>query len=84
MALNIKDPVTDRLARELARATGESITVSLRVAIEDRLRRIRARERSTPQEVELHALIRRGRAREALDDRPAEQILGNDEHGLPT
>ncbi|MDQ3382985.1 MAG: type II toxin-antitoxin system VapB family antitoxin, partial [Actinomycetota bacterium] len=45
MALNIKDPVTDRLARELARATGESITVSLRVAIEDRLRRIRARER---------------------------------------
>ena len=84
MALNIKDPVTDRLARELARATGESITVSLRVAIEDRLRRIRACERSTPQEVELHALIRRGRAREALDDRPAEQILGYDEHGLPT
>jgi antitoxin VapB len=84
MALNIKDPVTDRLARELARATGESITVSLRVAIEDRLRRIRARERSTPQGVELHALIRRGRAREALDDRPAEQILGYDEHGLPT
>jgi len=43
MALNIKDPETDRLARELAAATGESITVAARRAIEERLERVRAR-----------------------------------------
>lgn len=37
MALNTKDVETDRLARELARLTGESLTVALRRAIEDRL-----------------------------------------------
>lgn len=37
MALNIKDPKTDRLARELAAATGESITIAVRRAIEERL-----------------------------------------------
>lgn len=39
MALNIKDPETDRLARELADATGESITVAVRTAIKQRLTR---------------------------------------------
>ena len=41
MALNIKDPETDRLARELAQATGESITEATRVAIAERLARVR-------------------------------------------
>ena len=37
MALNIKDPATDRLARKLAAKTGASITVAVRTAIEHRL-----------------------------------------------
>jgi antitoxin VapB len=50
MALNIKDPITDRLARKLAARTGESITVAVRTAIEHRLnaegiKRERDRER---------------------------------------
>ena len=45
VALNIKDPETDRLARELAIATGESITVAARRAIEERLARVRATRR---------------------------------------
>lgn len=84
MALNIKDPVTDRLARELAEATGESITVSLRIAIEERLRRVRTRPVSEARAAELHALIERGRSRPVLDDRRLEDILGYDEYGLPT
>ena len=32
MALNIKDPETDELARALARETGETITQALRIA----------------------------------------------------
>lgn len=83
MALNIKDEATDRLARELAAATGESITVAARRAIEERLARVRARRDAQPAAEELRALILRGRERAVLDDRSAEQILGYDDRGLP-
>lgn len=84
MALNIKDIETDRLARELAQATGESITVAARIALEERLARIRARNHIAGPTAELDAIIRRGRARTMLDERPEGDILGYDEHGLPT
>lgn len=84
MALNIKDAETDRLARELAAETGESITVAARRAIEERLARVRARARSAVASDDLHAIIARGRARALLDDRSAEAILGYDDDGLPT
>lgn len=83
MALNIKDAETDRLARELAAATGESITVATRCAIKERLARVRARSGREPVLEELHLLIARGRSRDVLDDRSAEAILGYDEDGLP-
>jgi antitoxin VapB len=38
MALNIKDPATEALARELAALTGEKLTQSVRIALEERLR----------------------------------------------
>lgn len=83
MALNIKDPDTDRLARELAAATGESITVAARRAIEERLERVRARAALTQDSSALLGIIERGRAREVRDARTAEEILGYDESGLP-
>ena len=83
MALNIKDPETDRLARELAAETGESITVAARRAIEERLVRIRGRKSVVSAADDLHALIARGRDRAILDERTAEEIVGYDEHGLP-
>ena len=82
MALNIKDPATDRLARELAQETGESITVAARTAIEERLSRVRA-GRPRPKAPALQDIVDRGRARPVLDARPAEEILGYDERGLP-
>lgn len=46
MALNLKNEETERLAKELARATGESITLAVTRAIKERLeRRERARRR---------------------------------------
>ena len=41
MALNIKDPQTHALARELAQVTGESISQAVHMAILERLRRVR-------------------------------------------
>lgn len=83
MALNIKDPETDRLARELAAATGESITVAAKRALEERLQRVRGRASAAQLAETLGDIIERGRARSILDDRTNEAILGYDENGLP-
>ena len=39
MAMNIKNPETERLARELANRTGESLTAAVTVALKERLER---------------------------------------------
>lgn len=83
MALNIKDPQTDALARELARVTGESITVAIRVAMEQRLARERRRISVATRRGALQTYIDRGRARPILDHRSADEILGYDADGLP-
>ena len=83
MALNIKDPDTDRLARELAAATGESITLAARRAIEERLQRVRARV-SVSDDTDLRAIISRGRVRAMIDNRTPDHILGYDADGIPT
>ncbi len=81
MALNIKDPETDRLARELAKLSGVPITAAVREALEERLAVVRARARTTPPGLE--GIITRGRARQVLDTRSEDEILGYDGSGLP-
>ena len=39
MALSLKNPETERLAKELARITGESITHAVTLAVKERLER---------------------------------------------
>jgi antitoxin VapB len=84
MPLNIKDPATDRLARELARTTGESITTAVAVALQERLDRVRGRGRGRDLAAELNAIALRCAALPVVDDRPEDEILGYDEHGLPS
>lgn len=83
MPLNIKDPETDRLARELADATGETLTGAVAVAVRERLERVRGRPRGRDLASELDLIARRCAALPVLDDRPEEEILGYDERGLP-
>lgn len=82
MAISIKDPETDRLARELAAATGETLTDAIREALRERLAREAQRARRG-----LTAEVRRIQERIArlpvLDARTDDAILGYDEHGLP-
>lgn len=82
MALNIKDADTDEVAREVAALTGESITVAVRTALDERLTRLRARDRS--QRADLSDIVQRGRRRATLDDRTADQIVGYGDDGLPS
>jgi antitoxin VapB len=86
MAVLIKDPEADRLIRELAGRTGESITETVRQSVWERL------QRTPPSESEIAA--RKRKLAELLayfDSLPREnehltndEILGYDENGLPT
>lgn len=84
MALSIKDSEADRLARELAARTGETLTEAVVVALRERLTREQGRVRAVPLREELAAIRRRCADLPVIDDRTAEQILGYDERGLPT
>ncbi len=83
MALSIKDPETERLARDLARLTGENITIATKRAIEERLRRVGGQSRKAILLQDMAEIRRRWSAMPVKDNRPAEEILEYDEHGLP-
>lgn len=82
MALSIKDPEADRLAREVAKATGETLTAAIVQALRERLQRVR-RARGPKLADELLAIGRRCASLPVRDPRRAGDILGYDEHGLP-
>jgi len=82
MAISIKDPETDRLARALAAATGESLTEAIRHALQDRLERESRRSRRGIG-VEVRRIQERLARLPVLDPRPPEEIMGYDEHGVP-
>jgi antitoxin VapB len=83
MGISIKNAQTEKLARELARETGESLTTAIRRALEERLERVEGR-RSPRDKLRLaRAALQRVDALPVLDARPPDEILGYDEHGLP-
>ena len=84
MALSIKDPETERLARTLSERTGESLTLATRRALEERLRRMGTEVRQAALLEDLAASRRRWRALHVLDPRSPDDILGYDENGLPS
>jgi antitoxin VapB len=83
MALNIKNSEVERMAHELAAATGESLTAAVRTALRERLVAVtRPPERAILLEevAQLQAFVA------SLPDRDArapDEILGYDDHGLP-
>lgn len=83
MALSVKDPEADRLAREVAARTGETLTTAIVVALRERLARLRGRPRRRRLRDELHEIAKRCAQLPTLDDRPADEILAYDNRGLP-
>lgn len=83
MALSIKHPEADRLARELAAATGENLTEAVLKALRERLSRERSKQQGLSLAEELMEIGKRCAALPRLDDRTPEEIIGYDEHGLP-
>ncbi len=82
MALSIKSDEADRLARELAAETGESLTEAVVIALQERLVREHAR-RGPRMTVRLRRLQSDVAMLPVLDPRAPDEILGYDDHGLP-
>lgn len=83
MALSIKTDEADRLARELAAVTHETLTQAVTTALRERLERVRSEQRSEYED-RLLRLVEEYQALEVRDDRTADEIIGYDDHGLPT
>jgi antitoxin VapB len=81
MPISIKNDKAEKLARQVAAHTGESLTEAVIHSLEERLERLKGR-RSVPDLAEtLIAIGRRCSALPDLDARDADEILGYDENG---
>jgi antitoxin VapB len=83
MALSIKNSETERLARQVARETGESLTQAIESALRERLERLKRRRRGRILNDKLEDILWRVDRLPTLDTRPADEILGYDENGMP-
>jgi antitoxin VapB len=76
MAVNLKNPETERLLRALAARADESLTQAAATAIRERLERLEAADRQKHAKtlVSLDDLIAEARRGAVIDDRPLKVI----------
>ncbi len=83
MALNIRNKETEQLANELAKLTGETKTQAVTLALQARLKKERRRHSKRCIADELDEIALHCASLPIQDARPADEILGYDEQGLP-
>ena len=83
MPLSIKSEKTERLARQIASQTGESLTGAIQRALEERWERLKAGRRSRVLSTQIGDILRRVDALPTLDSRSEDEILGYDANGMP-
>jgi antitoxin VapB len=83
MALSIKSIETERLAREVAEKTGETLTGAIQKSLEERLERLKRARTNQNLIAQLHDILRRVDQLPIVDSRSPDEIMGYDENGLP-
>ncbi len=83
MALYIRNSEAEQLAAELSRQTGESKTAAVTKALRDSLARVRRERTKCGLADELEQIAEHCANLPVLDGRPADQLLGYDQAGLP-
>jgi antitoxin VapB len=83
MAINIKSLEAERLAREVAAKTGESLTEAIQKSLAERLDRLKRQRKSHILLGQLEDILQRVDKLPVLDPRPPDEIVGYDEIGLP-
>lgn len=82
MALSIKSDEADRLARQVAAATGETLTDAVVRSLRERLDRLLAAQGPSLTD-RIRRLQHEARELEVRDARTPEEILGYGDDGLP-
>lgn len=82
MHLNIKDPETHKLAQEVARETGQSMTKAVNEALRAYLHQVRERKGRRSRKETLLAIAKRFRKKVKGPVVPHDKLL-YDERGLP-
>lgn len=83
MGIGIRNSKVERLAREVAAQSGESLTQAIIYALEERLERLRARRSETILKEEILEISQRCSALPDLDQRRPDEILGYEGRGVP-
>jgi antitoxin VapB len=85
MALSLKDAETDRLAREVAALTGETLTEAVRRSLAERLEREKLRRgRSRNMAKRLREIGEHCASLPDFDTRTPDEIVGYDDVGMWT
>ncbi len=82
MAISIRNPQTEKLAREVASISGENITVAITRALEERLERLQGRRITTDLAKEIIKISKRCSLLPDIDKKSPENILGYNEDSI--
>ena len=83
MALSIRNPIAEKLAREVAKQSGESITQAIVHALEDRLERLRGQRTIVETKAEILRISKRCKSLPERDSRKTDEILDYNQIGVP-
>jgi antitoxin VapB len=87
MALHLTDPETDRLARELAHETGETLTEAINRAVKERLGRVKTKQGADDERflADIEKILSGVRPKWRRGKKTGREMIDEmyDEHGLP-
>lgn len=83
MSLTIRNPLIEKLARQIAAETGETLSDAIIHALEERLERLKGHNTAKDLADRIMKISLRCGALPDKDQRSADEILDYDERGLP-
>jgi len=83
MAMSIKSPEAEALARKVSAMTGENLTAAIVTALRQRLRHLENSNQRDSLADQLNAIAGRSAELPVIDRRTDEEIIGYDDQGVP-
>lgn len=84
MPISIKNPEAEKLVRDIAQQTGESLTDCIINALRERNDKLTRKRNRESLEEDLLEIADRVSRMPVRDNRSRDEILGYDEHGIPS
>lgn len=84
MGLSIRNSEVEKMARRVARLTGETMTDAIGKSLKERLERLEPNQNQDGVRKKIDKILARIDALPDLDTRTPDEILGYDENGLPS